>query len=485
MPFVHRAETKIFMIDETLKNEVIIKRLRIFNELGKLHNPKYLIYAITGGRGGGKTKQVALNLLIVGAECKKRIVGMRETWTTIEESSYQEFVDFINAGMDSYGWRYNKTEIWNINSGSTIKFRGMLDRNTSSRESLKGLANVDIFWIDEAQSVTTATLDVFIPLVRKKGSCAIFTFNKIKKRLPVWECLFLDNPPPDTFFLQVNYTDHLDNPEARAVLTESFIARAEHLKRECPEKYKRDYLNQPDTQAEVNVVRYWSDKNIKPVNYIPDIDMHITCDFNRSPNCWELVHRTEHKYFFFDEFCKDKETADLIKDVLDKYPHPGRIVINGDASGKQGKAMSGGDILPDYIIIENELKKRGYRLESRKDKHGKLYRFDIRPGNGSRKARFSAWNSKVIDENGVICIYADPKCKYLDLNCRELKIIPGTSEYDTPTKSEIATDPELRFLEHPFDAASYIVNTYHPITAYYPEREQKDLTPLEMWNKRK
>jgi hypothetical protein len=137
--------------------------------------------------------------------------------------------------------------------------------------------------------------------------------------------------------------------------------------------------------------------------------------------------------------------------------------------------------MPDYLIIRNELVNRGYKQESNTDRSGKLFKFDLRAGNGSRKARFSAWNQKVIDQNGEICIYADPKCKYLDLNCRELKIIPGTSNYDTPTKSEIERDRSLRFLEHPFDAASYSVNTYHPIKAYYLPAEKRPLTIQEQF----
>ena len=464
------------------KREVILNRLRIFNELGKLHKPQYLIYAITGGRGSGKTKQVALNLLIVGAETKKRIVSMREIWTTIEESSYQELVGFIDAGMKAYGWVYNKTEIWNINTGSTIKFKGMLDRNTSSRESLKGLSDVDIFWIDEAQTVTKATLEVFLPLLRKDNCCAIFTFNRISHKLPVWTELFLDNPPPDTYFLEVNYTEN-------TLLPESFINRAELIKRERPEEYKRDYLNDPDTQAEARVVPHFSQANIQHINYLPvwtddqgqqhENHLHITCDFNIAPNCWLLAHKTDDKAFFFDEFCLDLCTPDLIRVVLDKYDHPGKIIINGDASGDNGKSNSRNT---DYAEIRNELIRRGYREEGQRVRAGKRFSFDLKRANGSRKARFTAWNNKIHNIlTGEREIIISPECKKLIYNCEELKIIPGTSEFDIPSVSKIKADPDLRFLGHPFDAASYLVNTYWAVGNVQEPRIAREKTILEQF----
>ncbi len=458
------------------ETEVILNRLGVFNELGKLHIPEYLIYAITGGRGSGKTKQVALNLLIVGAECKKRIVSMREIWTTIEESSYQELIGFIDAGMFAYGWRYNKTEIWNTATGSSIKFRGMLDRNTSSRESLKGLSDVDIYWIDEAQTVTKATLEVFLPLLRKENCCAIFTFNRISRKLPVWTELFLDNPPPDTYFLEVNYT-------ANVLLPQSFMDRAELIKRERPEEYKRDYLNSPDSQAEARVVPYWSADNIKPVNYISDIDLHITCDFNISPNCWELAHKTDNKVFFFTEYCIDLCTPDLIRVVLDDYPHPNRIIINGDASGDNGKSNSRNT---DYQEIKNELIRRGYRQESSTVRTGKRFKFELRKANGSRKERFTAWNHKIINIlTGEREVIVSPKCKKLIYNCEELKIIPGTSEFEIPSTSKIKADTELKFLGHPFDAASYLVNTYWPVRREKEPIINRQLTALESFIRQK
>ena len=39
----------------------------------------------------------------------------------------------------------------------------------------------------------------------------------------------------------------------------------------------------------------------------------------------------------------------------------------------------------------------------------------------------------------------------------------GTSIVDVPTAKRMQTDRESKFLEHIFDAASYLVEFYHPI----------------------
>lgn len=39
----------------------------------------------------------------------------------------------------------------------------------------------------------------------------------------------------------------------------------------------------------------------------------------------------------------------------------------------------------------------------------------------------------------------------------------GTSIVDVPTQKRIQNDRDSKFLEHPFDAGSYLVEYFHPI----------------------
>ncbi|MBP3846777.1 hypothetical protein J6I39_03405 [bacterium] len=48
-------------------------------------------------------------------------------------------------------------------------------------------------------------------------------------------------------------------------------------------------------------------------------------------------------------------------------------------------------------------------------------------------------------------------------NVYNLSFKEGTSIVDVPSLKQIKNDHDLKFLEHPFDAASYLVDYYFPI----------------------
>ena len=66
----------------------------------------------------------------------------------------------------------------------------------------------------------------------------------------------------------------------------------------------------------------------------------------------------------------------------------------------------------------------------------------------------------VIDYTGTRRIFVDPKCKWFLYNIENLKYRVGSDIVDVPTYSAIKQEPELKFLEHIFDAGSYLVEYY-------------------------
>jgi hypothetical protein len=87
----------------------------------------------------------------------------------------------------------------------------------------------------------------------------------------------------------------------------------------------------------------------------------------------------------------------------------------------------------------------------------------IRPFNPPIKNRIAAWNAKIKNTASQIGIFIDPQCKWLIYNCENLKYKEGTSLLDLPSHYQIKGNRELKFLGHPFDAASYLVDYYWPI----------------------
>jgi hypothetical protein len=166
-----------------------------------------------------------------------------------------------------------------------------------------------------------------------------------------------------------------------------------------------------------------------------------------------LAHVADGKVFYFDEFILENASTEYtINEVIKRYPnHKGDIIINGDASGDNRSTQSE---RTNYVIIKNALR-RHYANNSIK--------FHLRPFNPRIKNRIASFNALVKDYNGTRRLFIDPKCKWVIYNCQNLKYKVGSDEVDVPTYSAIKTDNQLKFLEHPFDAVSYLTDFYFPI----------------------
>ncbi len=200
------------------------------------------------------------------------------------------------------------------------------------------------------------------------------------------------------------------------------------------------------------VVKNFSGENVRDINYIKDETLHISCDFNVDPMCWVLAHKTDDKVYFFDEIVlENTTTSEAVDEFYSRYPsHLGKIIINGDASGRNRSTNSQ---FTNYATMLNRLSELGY-------KGAKL---QIRGFNPPVKSRIAAWNNKIRKPNGTVGVYISNKCRWLIYNLESLKWKEGSSQIDLPTTGKIKSNRVLKFLGHPFDAASYLVDFYWPI----------------------
>lgn len=205
----------------------------------KFNDYNYL-YA-EGGRGSGKTQSVARFLLFLASKYKLRIVCGREIQNSIEESVYTVFCDLIEQYNLYFDIQARK--ITNKLTGSTITFKGFREQGSVS---IKGLEGVDILWIDEAQSVTKATLDVVIPTIRKEKSKLFFTMNRFMRDDAVHEYLA---GREDCLHVTINY---YDNPHCPLRLK----AEAEAVRLKSQRDYEHIYLGKPLDSASDYLFNY-------------------------------------------------------------------------------------------------------------------------------------------------------------------------------------------------------------------------------------
>ncbi|MCQ2975119.1 MAG: PBSX family phage terminase large subunit [Bacteroidales bacterium] len=398
--------------------------------------------ALPGGRSSGKSFFVAHYLLQKLMVDNIDLLCAREHQNSIAESNYKLFTNII----DKYNLPFDvqATKIICKLTGSTIVFVGLSD---VTADNIKSYEDFGLVWLEEAQKISKKSWEVLNPTIRREGAQIFITMNPEvpHHRHPIMSELTTIYKE-DTLLLHVNYTD---NP----FVSKDIIKMAEIQKKHKPEEYARIWLGEPDDGSATAVVKYFTDDNIVECEYIDTLPLHLTCDFNVDPMCWYVAHKTKDKIFFVDELVVDNtHTKECIDNFITMYrEHKGKIIVNGDASGDYRKTQSA---YSDYAIIQRELERAfGYSR----------VKIDIRRFNPSIKSRIAAWNNMIFDANGNRRLFISPKCKWLMYNCYNLKYKPGTSIVDVPTPAQISKNIDLKYLEHPFDAASYLCEYYFPV----------------------
>lgn len=424
-----------------------------YKPFADLCNCEYDTIVLTGGRGSGKTQHALRAIFLAMIKEKKRVCFFRETKDTVSESLMAEAEQLIETDFANRGFALTQKTI-TYKNGSYIFYKGLKEINFISIENLKGIASsTDIFFIDEGQAISKAVWEVLIPTLRKAGSILIVAYNRVSNNLPLEEEMFLDyhnmSAPEGTFYIEVNYPVL----EKKGLLSKRFLDRANLMRIHKPKEYAMIYLNQAPSEDDRAVVKGFTKDNIAPITYQPNMPLHLTWDFNVDPMSCILAHTTNGKIFYFDEFIlENASTEQTIKEVIKAYPdHKASIIINGDASGDNRSTQSEWS---NYVIIRNALRKH-YKTNN--------IHLHLRPSNPRIKNRIAAFNAKVLSYDGQRCLFVDPKCEKLLYNIYNLKYKVGTDIVDVPTYTQIKTDKNLKFLEHPFDAASYLVEYYYPI----------------------
>lgn len=203
------------------KRHIDINCPKIFTGLWK---EKCRFKVLYGGRGSGKTHQVAEYLIVQSLLNKEKVLCTREIQRSIKESVHAVLVSKINSlGLEKY-FTVTENKISNV-SGSEFIFAG-LRMNIDSIKSIEGITKC---WVEEAQSVSRKSLDILRPTIRAKNSEMIITFNPERDEDPVWQD-FIVNPSEHSWVQKVNYND---NP--------FFPADLEKERAECEKRNPDDY----------------------------------------------------------------------------------------------------------------------------------------------------------------------------------------------------------------------------------------------------
>lgn len=198
-----------------------------------------LFYVFHGGRGGGKSWEIADYLLIEGAKKKHRILCCREIQKSIKQSVHKLLSDRIETlGLGPF-YQILDTEIRGIN-GTEFSFSGLQSHTVDSVKSFEGAT---ITWIEEAQTVSAYSLKILIPTVVRTPNCMIIM--SMNPKLPS-DAVYADYVVPerdDTIAIQINYNENKHCPP-------DLITLAEQMRDTDYDEYEHIYLGRPKEIAD-------------------------------------------------------------------------------------------------------------------------------------------------------------------------------------------------------------------------------------------
>jgi phage terminase large subunit len=130
----------------------------------------------------------------------------REVQKSLKESAKRLIEDKLGEhGLgEAQGFKVFREVIETPGDGA-IMFQGLQDHTA---ESIKSFEGIDVFWGEEAQSLSTRSMELLRPTIRKDGSELWFSWNPRRKTDPVDKLLRGETLPTGSMVVRANWSDN-------------------------------------------------------------------------------------------------------------------------------------------------------------------------------------------------------------------------------------------------------------------------------------
>lgn len=204
-------------------------------------------YVLYGGRASSKTYHTAAFCVFLAINYKVRFLCVRQFQARISDS----VKSVIESRIDELGlrneFRITDNEIEHLTTGATFTFLGIL-RNL---REIKGIAGIDVLWIEEAEDLSEEQWKVLEPTVREEHSRIIIVFNPRHATDFVYRKFVIGPRPPKTVVRKINYDE---NPFLSSRMREIIEA----VKKTDRDDYDHIYGGEPLSDSDdVVIKRAW------------------------------------------------------------------------------------------------------------------------------------------------------------------------------------------------------------------------------------
>ena len=273
-----------------------------------------------GGRGSAKSVSFARMALARGWERPLKILCGREYQNSIKDSIHAELCKQTDQmGLSNFFDCQEKTI--KGRNGTEIIYRGFYN----NLQSIKSLTDVDICWIDEAETISQKSWEILIPTIRNHDSEIWATWNPERTDSPTKK-LLLDEPPPKSKIVEMNWRD---NPWFNEVLDQE----RRLMQRRDPERYLHVWEGQCTNRSEAQIFKNkWIVDSFEPQQswngpYF-GADWGFSVDPTTLVKCWI---NDGNLYIEHEAHGLHTETRD-IPQLFDTVPDSRRYVIYADSA---------------------------------------------------------------------------------------------------------------------------------------------------------
>lgn len=225
---------------------------------------------LTGGRGGAKSYNVAKGICMLSFVPDHRVLFTRYTWSSAKESIVKEIEEKIEILGEADSFDIKEKSITNTHSGSEIVLSGIQVGSKRQTAKLKGIKDITTWVGEEMEELqdeeTFDTIDMSIRSKKRHNRIFVvmnpsdanhWTYKRWLEKSH--RIVMIDGFPvqmsthPEVLHIHVTYLNNLEH------LAPSFIANAQRLKLENPDKYAHKMIGTWRPQAEGVVFTNWQE----------------------------------------------------------------------------------------------------------------------------------------------------------------------------------------------------------------------------------